>query len=209
MGPMAQAIHEDFPEGTGPLTEADYWNFPEDGLHRQLLDGWEVVMPPVKLRHQDAIGELWFHILGFLKAHPLGRVSAGPYPVRLSNKSVVEPDLFFVARERTGIMDDRICQEAPDLVVEVLSPSNRRIDEVRKLRLYERHGAQEYWVVDTVLQLVKVFRRVGERLEIQAQVMADAGDLLTTPLLPGLEIPVDRLFPAGSGEDLVEDDPEN
>ena len=83
---------------------------------------------------------------------------------------------------------------APDLVVEVGSPGTRRRDERLKHQLYERFGVSEYWVVDSDLDVVKVFRLVEGRYAPARELALDASDILTTPLLPGLEISLQRIF---------------
>lgn len=194
MGTMQSLDPADGP-APGPLTEEDYWGFPDDGKHRQLLDGWEVVMPPSRRRHQDAIQILVHRLMGHLDINPVGFVQSGPYPVRLSSRTVVEPDVFYIARDREAMMEETVCRGAPDWIAEVLSPSNRPVDEVRKLRLYSRYGVGEYWIVDPEIRAVKVFRREGKSLALVRQAMADGGDVLELAALPGLEIPVAALFP--------------
>ena len=88
-------------------------------------------------------------------------------------------------------------QGAPDLVIEVLSPSTRRRDEGLKLERYELLGVQEYWMIDPARQAARVHRRVGERLQAVAELTATDSDLLSSPLFPGLEIPLAEIFLQG------------
>ena len=83
---------------------------------------------------------------------------------------------------------------APDLVVEVGSPATRQRDETIKRRLYERAGVTEYWVVDPELDVVRVFRREAERFARPVEFSREAGDMFTTALLPGLELPLENIF---------------
>jgi Uma2 family endonuclease len=112
----------------------------------------------------------------------------------LSPTNVLEPDLLYVARENLGLLTDKNAQGAPDLVVEVLSDSTRGRDQGIKRTLYERFGVREYWVADPILGTITVYRRSGRSLRREAELSADAGDTLTTPLLPSLEIPLRRVF---------------
>jgi Uma2 family endonuclease len=82
---------------------------------------------------------------------------------------------------------------APDLVVEIASPSTRKRDETIKRRLYLKAGAQEYWVVDPELDVVRVYRS-AHSVERPQELSREAGDVLTTPLLPGLELPLAAIF---------------
>ena len=85
---------------------------------------------------------------------------------------------------------------APDLVVEIESPSPRRRDETIKRRLYERAGVLEYWFVDPEVDSVRVYQRAGDRFAKPIEFTKEARDLLTTPLLPGLELPLAEIFKA-------------
>ena len=82
----------------------------------------------------------------------------------------------------------------PELVVEIGSPGTRKRDETIKRRLYERSGVSEYWVVDPELDLVRVYRRDGEGFGRAVELSREARDVLSTPLLPGLEMPLVRIF---------------
>ena len=79
-------------------------------------------------------------------------------------------------------------------MVEIGSPSTRKRDETIKRRLYERSDVIEYWVVDPDIEVVRVYRRSDQGFARPIEMSAEAGDVLTTPLLPGLEIPLARLF---------------
>jgi Uma2 family endonuclease len=85
-------------------------------------------------------------------------------------------------------------QGAPDLVVEILSESTRRRDERLKQDLYERFGVQEYWLVDVERRTIRVFRRDANRFLLAAELSAEAGDSLASPLLPGLMLPLAAIF---------------
>ena len=111
-----------------------------------------------------------------------------------SDDSVVEPDLLYISKARAERMTKKNIQGAPDLVVEVLSESTRRTDEVRKRKLFERYDVLEYWIVDPELETVKVFRRKEARFERVAELSLESLDALTTPLLPGFELPLGRIF---------------
>ena len=74
------------------------------------------------------------------------------------------------------------------------SPGTRKRDETIKRRLYERFGVTEYWVVDPDLDLIRIYRRNGEHFDRAVEVSHERGDVLTTPLLQGLELPLQRIF---------------
>jgi Uma2 family endonuclease len=176
------------------LTYDDYLLFPEDGQRHELIDGEHYVTPAPKLSHQAIVGRLYLAIGNYLAATPIGRVFFAPLDVIFSKFDVVEPDLLYVSNERAPeILRDWV-HGAPDLAVEVGSPGTRKRDETIKRTLYERFGVIEYWVVDPEIEVVRVYRRTADRFGRPTELSLEAGDLLTSPLLPGLELPLARIF---------------
>ena len=99
-----------------------------------------------------------------------------------------------MSRERAAtILTSKHIEGSPELVVEIGSPSTRKRDETIKRRLYQRSGVSEYWVVDPELDVVRVYRSANV-LERPTELSREAGDLLTTPLLPGLELRLAEIF---------------
>lgn len=176
------------------LTYDDFVRIPEDGRRHEILDGVHVVSPSPTLWHQRLLGALHLKIGAFVEEHFLGWVFFAPLDVILSSNDIVEPDLFFVSRDRQEILGDRYLEGAPDLVVEILSPGTRRRDLGKKKVRYEALGVREYWTLDPDRGTVQIFRRPGEGFRPPVFLSADAEDLLTTELLPGLAIPLRPLF---------------
>jgi Uma2 family endonuclease len=174
------------------LDYQDYLRFPDEGNRHELLDGEHVVTPAPSTRHQTASMNLSYFFVDHLRRNPQGFVFAAPTDVIFSDHDVAEPDLLFVSKERAGIVTEKNVQGAPDLVVEIVSPSTRRSDEIVKRRLYERFGVREYWLVLPRRRAVRVFRHDGARFRPAEDL--SARDVLTTPLLPGLAIPVGEVF---------------
>jgi Uma2 family endonuclease len=132
-----------------------------------------------------------------LESHPIGRVFYAPFDVVFSRFDVVEPDLLYLSNERAGsVLTPDNVRGTPELVIEIGSPSTRARDETTKRRLYEWAGVSEYWVVDPELDLIRVYRQGGDHFARAVEWSAEAGDMLTTPLFPGLEIPLARVFAA-------------
>jgi len=176
------------------LTYQDFEKLPEDGRRHEILDGVHIVSPSPGSRHQEVLGSLYLLVGGFVRARQLGRAFFAPLDVVLSEHDIVEPDLLFVAKERLGIVGEENLHGAPDLVVEVLSPSSRRRDLGKKRVRYELLGVQEYWAVDPKAETILVFRRQGDGFLPPVRLSAEAGDRLTSPLLPGLEISPREVF---------------
>jgi Uma2 family endonuclease len=176
------------------LTYEDYLHLPEDGKRHELIDGDHCVTPSPTPRHQLVLANLVGMLHAYLREHPLGRIYPAPLDVVLSDTDVVQPDLLFLAGGRQDLVTEKNLRGAPDFVVEVLSDSTRRTDEITKRHLYERHGVREYWIIDPVLETVKVYRLTEDGFRREAELSTEAGDRLTTPLLPGLSVALDEIF---------------
>jgi Uma2 family endonuclease len=184
------------PTGSGvKLTYDDFLLFPDDGKRHELIDGEHYVTPCPNTKHQRLVGNLYWLIRSYLEAHPIGEVFLAPFDVVFSNFDIVEPDLLYLSKARAAeVLTPQNVKGTPELVVEIGSPGTRKRDETIKRRLYERSGVAEYWVVDPELDLIKVYRLSGDRFDRAIELTSEAGDVLTTPLLPNLETPLTRIF---------------
>jgi Uma2 family endonuclease len=183
------------PPSAVKLTYDDFVLFPDDGKRHELIDGEHYVTPSPNRKHQSIVGNVFGLVWSYLDRHPMGQAFVAPFDVVFSHFDVVEPDILYVSHaRRSAVLTEKNVQGAPDLVVEVGSPGTRRRDEKLKHQLYERFGVSEYWVVDTDLDLVKVHRLVEGRYARVHELALDRGDVLTTPLMPGLELPLQRVF---------------
>jgi Uma2 family endonuclease len=181
--------------GLRKLDWDDFVLFPDDGKRHELIDGVHYVTASPNLRHQTISMNL-IHLLGtFVRQQRTGKLFHAPFDVVLSRHDIVEPDLLYVSAARAGdVLTAANVQGPPDLAVEILSPGTRRRDELLKRDLFERAGVSEYWLVDPEAETVKVFRRDAQgygRAELLSQ---RDGDVLRTPLLPGLELPLAEIF---------------
>lgn len=135
----------------------------DDGERAELIDGEIYLMAPAPSRpHQKVSGEIFRQLANYLEGKKCEAYSA-PFDVRLFEQdgdapedvdTVVEPDITVVCDPSR--LDDRGCKGAPDMVVEILSPSTRRHDRLVKLNLYQRAGVREYWIVDPEAHTVTV-----------------------------------------------------
>jgi Uma2 family endonuclease len=176
------------------LTYEDYLLFPDDGRRHELIGGEHYVSPSPTKKHQRASANLQRNLGLFIFENRLGFLYSAPFDVILSEEDVVQPDLIFVSTQRSSIERDHGIVGAPDLLVEILSESNRKTDEITKRKLYEWAGVLEYWVVDPVLETVKVYRLNGGVYERVAELSVEAGERLETPLLPGLSVALSQIF---------------
>lgn len=169
------------------LTYEDYLAIPDDGRRHEIIDGEYYVSPSPSFKHQNIVAELLTRVRTFVKERNLGWVVGSPCDV-LSEHTIVQPDVLYVSKARGAIVAD-VLKGAPDLVIEVLSPSNRDYDEHVKYKIYEKAGVLEYWIVDPQAQSVRIFRRTNDRFA-----PVPVTDTLTTPLLPSFELRVESLF---------------
>ena len=176
------------------LSYEDYLRLPDDGLRHELIDGEHFVTPAPVLRHQRISMRLSMALGAYLGEHPLGEICYAPMDVILSDHDVVQPDILYVSKARSEILRDWV-HGAPDLAIEILSPSTRRTDELIKRRLYERFDVREYWVVDPEIDAVKVYRLESPgHFSRAVEVTAERDEVLATPLLPGFGLPLRTLF---------------
>ncbi len=176
------------------FTYEDYLLFPDDGRRHELIGGEHYVTPSPRKKHQRSSSWLQHAMGPFIDNNRLGFLYSAPFDVILSDEDVVQPDLVFVSKERSHIEKDEGIVGPPDLIVEILSESNRKTDETIKRKLYEWAGVFEYWIVDPVLETVKVYRLAGGVYEKAVELSVEAGDRLQTPLLPGFTIALAQIF---------------
>ena len=173
------------------FTYEDYRNTPDD-VRYELLDGELIIMPSPKEVHQRLVLSLGTLFNIFVSAGKLGRVYIAPFDVVLSHTIVVQPDLMFISNERAQIITEDNIQGAPDLVIEILSPSNADNYKTRKRALYERHGVKEYWMVDPDAKNVTVLLLGESGFELVG--IYGEGQTLTSPTLSGFRLNVEDIF---------------
>lgn len=154
------------------LTCEDYRQFPEDGRRHEIIAGDHYVSAAPYVSHQRVSRNLLLQLHRHLDRTGLGEVLPAPVAVALSRSDVVEPDLVVVLDEHRSLIGREGIAGAPDLVVEVLSPSTASRDRGLKFDLYEKSGVSEYWIVDPERRVVQQyvlaaggFRSTGEHTE--------------------------------------------
>ncbi|HEY5744472.1 MAG TPA: Uma2 family endonuclease [Chryseolinea sp.] len=131
-----------------PLTAMEvYENLPESTL-AEIIDN-KIYMSPSPVDHHQRISvRLIAQFFLFAQQHGLGEVFAAPFDVYLDEKkNLVQPDILFILKENAHIVRGHV-HGSPDLIIEILSPSNRKRDLITKKRLYEKFAVKEYWIVD-------------------------------------------------------------
>jgi Uma2 family endonuclease len=180
------------------LTYDDLLAIPEDGKRHELIDGVHHVTASPVPQHQIILGNLYFLIRQHLDANPVGRAYLSPLDIVFSMFDVVEPDLVYVSSERGQIVTAKHVHGSPDLLVEILSRSTAARDEGIKLELYDRYDVREYWVLDPEQAVIRVYRRPAGRL-VLVEELAGSDAALTSLLLPGLTLPLAKIFEVSRG----------
>jgi len=176
----------------GRWTYEDYTAIPEDGHRYEVVNGVLYMSPSPNVRHQDIVGEIFAYLRDFVRSGELGRVFMAPLDVELSEGNIVQPDVFVVLQKhRDHISTNRIVG-APDLIVEIASPSTARYDQHAKLDAYASASVPEYWVVNPDTQTVKVLlleKRVYRSLGIFS-----GRATLPSQIVPALPVSVEQFF---------------
>lgn len=173
------------------LTCDDLAAIPYDGKRHEIITGEHfVTAAPIK-RHQLAVQNITFALESFVRPRQLGRVFGCPVDVVLSEYDVVEPDVIVILNDRLPHYNERNFQGAPNIVVEILSESTARRDRGEKLKLYAKHGVEEYWIGDADGVSIEVYCfHQGS----QTPKVFGSGDILVSCLLPGFQLPVIEIF---------------
>lgn len=141
---------------TKHLTVADFDALPDSRHPIELIAGELIKMPPPSPAHQRNVIKL---ILLLDRLRPDGQVFTAPVPVYLDDENVVEPDVLWLTPDSKCIVTPKRLEGAPDLVIEVLSPSTARYDKTVKDLLYEKYGVREYWLLNLKRQSLEVWQR--------------------------------------------------
>jgi Uma2 family endonuclease len=164
-------------------TYAEYTRLPTSGSTRyEVIDGELAVTPSPTSGHQQVVINLASLLHNFVREHALGGILPGPIDVLFGEGDYLQPDLVFVRTDRVHLVSERGIEGAPDLVVEILSPSTAQRDRGIKLDRYRHFGVAEYWIVDIDARSLEVWR-LGMGGEA-AEVVASDGELRWEPV-PG------------------------
>jgi Uma2 family endonuclease len=168
------------------LLAEDIWDTPDDENRYEVIDGELHMTPPPSLAHQKAVAMLLIRLGTYVEAHRLGDVFGAPVGVILDEISGVQPDVVFISRQRAYILSDRGIEAAPDLAVEVLSPSTANRDRGIKMRRYAASGVSHYWIIDPGKRTLEAYRLDESGYRPEATLDGDA--VFEPTLFPGLAI---------------------
>lgn len=179
------------------LPEKTYADFSalDEGTLAQLIDGEIIMSPAPNVLHQRIVTRLSAALNRFVETHELGLVLVSPVDVRFSESEAYQPDVVFVARDRLHLLTEQEVDGAPDLVVEVLSPSTGYYDLTKKRRVYEQSGVKEYWIVDPGERTVEVLANGDEGFRTAVRRVEQG--TVDSQLLEGFVVDVAPLFTIG------------
>ena len=172
----------------------DLAQMPEDGRRYELYDGEVFVVPSPILLHQVVAMRLW-RIFDDYAVQTGGLAVASPMDVVFSDYDVVQPDIVFLTAEsmRTVSLKDRV-RQPPDLAVEVLSPATASNDRGRKLRMFQRYGVPEDWIVDSNAETIEIYRLAESGYQLMGTFAGCA--TMHSAVLPDLTVVPASVFPS-------------
>ncbi len=171
------------------MTADELLRLPDSPYRQELIKGELLTMPPPGYRHGTVTMALSVLLANYVKENNLGRVAAEMgYKLETDPDTVLAPDISFIARQRVGIRVEGYRSGAPDLAVEVLSPSDRKTQVERKTALWLELGAKAVWNVDPRKRTVEVVRVDGNR-----KLFHDT-DEFVDDTVPGFRVKVSEIF---------------
>jgi Uma2 family endonuclease len=159
-------------------TVEDYQKLPE-GAPFELIEGYLVKEPSPQYSHQDTFAEIFTKMRSYTKDMDLGKTMAAPFDVYLDDENVFQPDILYVAKENLQLIKKNGVHGAPDLILEIISPSNAYNDFITKLHIYEKHGVKEYFIVDPETKEVVAYSLSGGKFK---EAYREAGVIISSLL---------------------------
>jgi Uma2 family endonuclease len=174
------------------LTYEEFRQLPDDGKHYELIHGQVHLSPSRSTKHQLILGNISVSLGTYVKSARLGVLFSAPLDVCLDPDTALQPDLIFISVERVGIVQENFVAGAPDLVVEVLSPSTAAYDRATKLPVYAEASVPEVWLIDSQAKTVEVLKLQRKKYLVDATLGGD--QVLASNLFPGWQLPLRDLF---------------
>jgi len=172
-------------------TYEDYASLPE-GSPYQLIGGDLIMVPAPAPYHQRISRKIEFLLLQHIEKNDLGEVFYSPIDVYFSDEDTFQPDIIFILKERSSIIGETKIEGAPDLVIEILSPSTAYYDLGRKYKVYEKAGVKEYWLIHPDRRAVEVYVNSGDKFRL-SQSVEETG-IVRSELLEGFDAELAEIF---------------
>jgi Uma2 family endonuclease len=166
-------------------TYEDYLTL-DEGVYFSIINGKAFMSPAPELFHQRWARKIFLAVERHVEARKLGEVFFAPVDVVLDERNVVQPDLVFVSNANAGLLERRGIMGAPDLVVEIISPSSLRHDRYEKRELYARFGIKEFWLADVANRSLEVLSLQAGGYKLVS--CATNEGKIRSEILPGFEL---------------------
>jgi Uma2 family endonuclease len=176
----------------GFWTYDDYAALPDDGRRYEIVNGVLYMSPSPSWSHQEIVGEIFSHLRTYLRTTGSGGAFMAPIDVELAPNVVFQPDVVVLLKANRKKLKERHIVGAPDLAVEIVSPSSETHDRHKKIDAYARAGVPEYWIVDPDARTVEVL--AWEKGEYQSQGVYRGKATLPSQIVPGLSVQVEQFF---------------
>lgn len=155
-----------------PKTMREVWESLPEGTLCQLINNKLIMSPSPLDIHQVVLNEINIEIGLYLRKNKIGQIRIAPYDVYFSAQNILQPDLLFLKNENLIKIDKKRLFGAPDLVIEILSPSTSQLDYEEKKIIYERFGVEEYFIVDPNSKSVESFFLKNKEYEMHQELVA-------------------------------------
>lgn len=177
---------------TRRYTHADLQLTPEDDGKRYEIIAGELIVSAAPIREHQTLAYRFTLLFGHqVDDRDLGRVYFAPVDVKFTDEDIVEPDVLFIRKDRLHLYRGNTMYGAPDIVLEIHSPSSKNRDKRDKFRLYEKGGVPEYWQADPIGRTLAIFwlNAAGQYEQIEP-----VNGVFRSRVLPELAIDVAALF---------------
>lgn len=173
-------------------TYEDYANLPE-GASYQLIGGQLIMMPAPIPYHQKVSMRLAFQLYEYVeRKKQSGEIYHAPIDVYLEETETYQPDIIFISKEMLGIIKEEKIEGAPDLVIEILSPSTAYYDLRHKKEIYAKHGVKEYWIVDPIEKSIEVYENKNSKFMLTVTVEVEG--TIKSAVISGFELKLSTIF---------------
>lgn len=170
----------------------NYYKILPEGAPYQLIEGELIMTPAPNPRHQMILGKIYRYLAEFVEERKIGIVLLTPIDVYIDDENAFQPDLILIVNERKEIIKNDGIYGAPDLVIEILSPSTARYDIREKFRIYEKYGVKEYWIVDPEISSIEIYTKDREHFSLITR--AEGKGEIESVLLKGFRLTLDEIF---------------
>lgn len=172
-------------------TYQDYLHTPE-GERYQLVEGYLIKEPSPATYHQRLSIKIGFALEKYVTENQLGEILVAPCDVHLDDKTVLQPDIMFISKDRENIITEKNIKGAPDLTIEIVSPSSAYVDLVKKKRIYAKFKVKEYWIIYSEEKTAEIYTLKGNFFNLRKTFIEK--DILVSPLLKDLKVSLSQIF---------------